>query len=250
VVEDAGARRRQSRRIAAAASATVAIFGLALGGWWVSSLPADHAAPGPARPAPHAAPATTTSLEVAFDWPAAPTFAADDLPQALSHYQRLAAERARDGHVHTVLGDILVALGRVSDAIASYQAATDNDPGNADLRVRLARLQCASRQWDACISSLRQALRAAADDPAIAYNLAVALQRKGADASALSEFARARTRRLDTSEVSLGEAISYDRLGRAAEALAAYDDYLRRAAGPRMPVVESRMAQLRQGATD
>jgi Flp pilus assembly protein TadD len=149
------------------------------------------------------------------------------------------------------LGRVQLQLGRTQEAIATLQAAADSS-GSARWqdRVLLARAQCTLARWDECIGTLRAARELAPEEPAISHNLGAALYRRGSYEAAVTEFQQARTLRASDPRALLGLAVSQDKAGRAGEALASYQEYLRLLpAAPAADKIRARVAALGPGTS-
>lgn len=97
------------------------------------------------------------------------------LPEAVASYDR-AIELQRDfAHAYTNRGEVQQTLGLLSDALASYERAISFDPGDAIAHYNRALIMQDRSQWDEVIRSYDASVRA---DPGFAdaqYNRAVAL---------------------------------------------------------------------------
>jgi Flp pilus assembly protein TadD len=229
-LEEPAVGAARSRRFAAVSATLAALFIVALAAlWWtgrdeapVAANPAGTSAGTPA-PASAAAGVEPEFMEVAG--PAPP--GREDLPKAYKYYLQTVTDRPNDVDARLMLGRIQLAMNRPQEAIGSFQAATDTEPGRSVVWAQLGRAQCALSRWDECIVSLRRARDLSQDDLAVAHNLGVALHRKGAEGAAVAEFERARALGPADPAVHLGLAVSHDRLGQAEDAIEAYQEYLR-----------------------
>jgi arylsulfatase A-like enzyme/Flp pilus assembly protein TadD len=131
---------------------------------------------------------------------------------------------------HTERGALLLALGRLDDALDTahhMQALSPRDPAGWQLEVAVL-----TRRGDAdgTERAARLGLDHRPDDPALLYGLGVALSARHADAEALDVFRRAKRAGSQARDLDLQLGLVAQRAGRLDDALQAWADY--RAAVP------------------
>jgi predicted O-linked N-acetylglucosamine transferase (SPINDLY family) len=143
--------------------------------------------------------------------------------RAASLLKRLAAAAPADAGVQRRLGNVLLAAGRVQEAIASYQAAIAIEPGSARAHNNLGQ---ALMRLHACQEAVASYQRAIALDPgyAIAHNnLGLALKQQGLTERALESYRHAADLAPQLAEAHFNAGEVLLELQRAAEALVCYD---------------------------
>jgi Flp pilus assembly protein TadD len=203
------------------------------------AVPAEVDAPAPATAAPAPAPrdpsaATGNTLELHRTGSAA--FSAGDFAGARKAYEQAIARNPEDADAQNNLGQTLVRLDKVSDAIAKFERAVVLAPTKSAFHFNLAQARGSLGQWDRAIPEYREAARLAPDDHTVRFSLATALQKKGDVAAAIPEYQRAIA--LNPGEpgfhLSLGQ--SLEQVGRTSEATREYETYIRLA--PTAPDVD------------
>lgn len=174
--------------------------------------------------------ATPQSEERAFLDPSgagALAYAAGDYAGALSRYEAAIERNPDDAESHSNLGQMLVRLNRVEEALPHFDRAIAILPQRWAYHFNRARALALLERWDEAIAGYRQAQQLFPDDYATAFNLAQTLHKKGDEAAAVEQYLRAIA--LDPSDATfrLALGISYERLQRRADAAAAYSEYLR-----------------------
>jgi tetratricopeptide (TPR) repeat protein len=242
---------QRSQRLMIITIVLVLVFGAVLLFLWYTGSP-ESSSSTPAATDATASGARTTgdTIEPEFlAWAGSSGGAPPELQNKLEEAKKVAAENSKDGNALLNLGRIQLQLGSGTDAIASFQSASDADPQSSEYRFALAQAQCGLARWDECINSLRDARKLAPENAAISHNLGVALHRRGVDDVAVDEFRKARELASGQPATVLGLAVSCDKLGRSADAVEAYREFLRLA--PASPVAEKirvRVSQLGSGA--
>lgn len=168
-----------------------------------------------------------------------------DFDAARASFEKALEKNASDPEALNGLGQALVRLGRISEAIPKFERAVVLQPEKWAYRFNLAHALAGLAQWDAAIVQYREAQRIFPDDYATQYNLAMALHKKGDEQAAIPEFEKAIS--LAPSEptfhVSLG--ISLEKAGRVREAIREYQAYLEMDPdAPDAPKVKAHVAAL------
>jgi tetratricopeptide (TPR) repeat protein len=244
---DPAAQAAQSRRFAMAAGIVLGAFVLAVGGLWItqaaepertttsSKPPADPLAARRAAPADASAPAQPADdegpnasrpfLDAAQKGTTA--YAAGDYAGSLERFEEAIKQNPNDAEALSNLGQVLVKLGRVTDAIPHLERATTLNPDRWAYRFNLARAQGLLQKWDESISSYRQAQSLFPDDYVTTFNLALALHKKGDDAAAVAEYKKAIALNPGEASFRMALAISFEALQQKQEAAGQYSEYLR-----------------------
>lgn len=214
--------------------------------------PASVAArPAPGRPAPApAARGRGTELpgEVPFIEPnraGSAAYAAGDFDRALESYQEAVARNPQDAESWSNLGQVLVRLNRIEEAIPAFERAIDLNDGRWAYHFNLGRAHGLAGRWQRAVDEYRAAQQLYPDDYAIAFNLGLALRKSGDEAGALAQFQKASA--LDPQEPTfqLSIAMAYDKLGQVENAAAAYRKTLELAPeAPEAPAIRARIDAL------
>lgn len=198
-----------------------------------SATPARPASGAPSRDAardvPNSNPASSLVSDPSFVDPA--HAGADSLPPgnvetARTTYEELLASQPNDPEVLNNLGQTLVRLGKVDDAIPRFERAAALAPDKWAYRFNLAYAAGQLLQWDRAATAYRQAAAISPTDRASQFNLALALHKKGADAAAIPEYEKAIV--LDPNDPSfrLALGMSLEKVGHISEAANAYRAFL------------------------
>lgn len=177
-------------------------------------------------------------------------YAAGDYETALTQYQAAIDRNPDDAESHSNLGQMLVRVKRVEEAIPHFDRAIAILPQRWAYHFNRARALALLERWDEAIAGYRHAQQLFPDDYATAFNLAQTLHRKGDETAAVQQYLRAIE--LDPSDPTfrLALGISYERLERRADAAAAYGEYLRLSPNaPDAEKVRARIAQLTTAET-
>jgi Flp pilus assembly protein TadD len=196
-------------------------------------VPVRKPAAARSAPASDAVPLATennSSESRAFLEPAASgalAYAAGDYEGALAQYRAAIERNPDDAESHSNLGQMLVRLERIEEALPHFDRAITLLPQRWTYHFNRARALALLERWDDAIAGYRQAQTIFPDDYATAFNLAQTLHRKGDESAAVQQYLRAIE--LDPSDATfrLALGISYERLEKRAEAAAAYSEYLR-----------------------
>jgi len=254
----------RSRRLQQITAAIVGVFVLAIGILWLRRDPApvDHSStaavtdPLAARrvaAAPQApAAARPPAEERTFFEPAAAgavAYSAGDYEAALARFQAAVQQNPRDAESWSNLGQVLVRLNRLPEAISALQKANTIVPDRWAYQFNLARAQGLAGNWKDAIAGYRRAQALLPDDYATTFNLALACHKSGDDATAVAEYEKAIRLAPEDPSFRMALAISLEKLGKGREAAAAYGEYLRLApAAPDADKVRTRIAELSASA--
>ena len=239
---DVRAEAARSKRMAKIAGTVLGSFVVALGALWiarggepevkVTAPPRDPlAARRQAPPAEVAeAPAAAPDSQRAFMDPAAKGTAAydsGDYQGALAQFEDAVKAHPQDPEAANNLGQVLVKLGRATEALPHFQRACSLNADKWSYRFNLARALGLLQRWEESIASYRQAQRLYPDDYVTTFNLALALHKKGDDAAAIEEYNKAIALNPGEASYRMALAISYEGLQKRQDAASAYNEYLR-----------------------
>jgi tetratricopeptide (TPR) repeat protein len=252
----AGASRRLPWGLAAGAAAVVvAVIA------WPSSGPAPARevsagtrTPG-ATPAESAAPPGTTdrSAEAArapvtredFARAGEAAYAQGQLDVALSAFEAAVAAFPGDGEARNNLGQLLVRLDRVPEALEHLEAAVAADGRKWAYRFNLARARGQGGDWAGAAADYRLASDLFPGDHVTLYNLGRALQRTGDEAGAAAALEQAVALAPEESSFLLTLAASYEKLSRLPDAIVVYRQFLEKEPGSSdAAAIRSRIAGL------
>lgn len=253
----------RSRTLARAAAIVAGSAALVLAGLWFARGPAPSSAP---------AFATATGdplmnrrrLEVArTDQAAAPkdegidrpfldpsskgavAYTAGDYATALAQFQQAIERNPQDAESLSNLGQVLVRLNRVDEAIPYFQRALAIVPDRWTYQFNLARALGLLGRMDESIAAYRRAQQLFPDDYVTAFNLALALHKRGDEAGAVEQYQKAITLQPEDASFRLALGNSLLRLDKRAEAAAAYEEYLRLSpSGPDADKVRAKIVEL------
>ena len=183
----------------------------------------------PARGVPNSSPTSSSVPDPPFIDPV--RAGADSLPPGNSEaarttYEELLANHPNDPEALNYLGQALVRLGKVDEAIPRFGRAVALAPDKWAYRFNLAYAAGQLLKWDQAATAYRQAATISPTDRASQFNLAMALHKNGADAAAIPEFEKAI--KLDPNEPSfhLSLGLSLEKVGHISEAANAYRTFL------------------------
>lgn len=247
----AAARSRRLQIISAAVSA-VALTGV--GAFWLTTpkIPTAAASPVTSGP-PHAASPATAPTPPPRDPHAfmdasaiaRESYAQGDFASALAQFEAAVARNPRDAEALNNLGQVLVRLGRTSDALPYFNRAIELNPDRWSYQFNRARAAGLLEQWHECIAGYRRAQQLFPGDYVTTYNLALALHKSGDEEGAVAEYGKAIELAPEDGPFRRALGISLERLKRNAEAAAAYTKYLELTPdAPDAPKVRERIAQL------
>ena len=241
-VVDPAAVAASSRRLARIGASVMVVGVMGVAGVWLLAPEAKTPVPtGPvvdplaarraAAHTPDVAPAPAPApAERPFMDPVGAVYESDqagDFGSALKHYQAAAARNPQDPEALSNLGQVLVRLGRVAEALPYFSKALELNPDRWTYQFNRARAEGLLEHWTECIAGYRRAQQLFPNDYATAYNLALALHRSGDDEGAVGEFEKAIALAPGDGTFHRALGISLERLNRKSEAAAAYADYLK-----------------------
>ena len=206
-VVDPAAVAASSRRLARIGASVMVVGVMGVAGVWLLAPEAKTSVPtGPVvdplaarraaahtpdvAPAPAPAPAERPFMDpvgAAYE-----SYQAGDFGSALKHYQEAAARNPQDPEALSNLGQVLVRLGRVAEALPYFSKALELNPDRWTYQFNRARAEGLLEHWTECIAGYRRAQQLFPNDYATAYNLALALHRSGDDEGAVGELRAAR----------------------------------------------------------
>jgi tetratricopeptide (TPR) repeat protein len=237
---------------AGAAAVVVAVIAWPSG----SPLPASAGTRTPgATPAIPAAPpgATDRSAEAArtpvtredFARAGEAAYAQGQLDVALSAFEAAVAAFPGDGEARNNLGQLLVRLGRVPEALGHLEAAVAADGRKWAYRFNLARARGQGGDWAGAAADYRLASDLFPGDHVTLYNLGRALQRTGDEAGAAAALEQAVALAPEDPSFLLPLAASYEKLSRLPDAVQAYRQFLEREPGSSdAAAIRARIARL------
>jgi tetratricopeptide (TPR) repeat protein len=248
----------QSRKLTRAAAILAGVFALTVIVLWFlrgpapSATPVAKTAPGDPltnrRPVQSAEPTAITQLERPFLDPSgrgATAYTAGDYASALNHYQDAIERNPQDAESLSNLGQVLVRMNRVEEALPYFQRALAILPDRWSYQFNLARALGLLGRMDAAIAAYRRAQQLFPDDYVTAFNLALALHKSGDDAAAVEQYQKAITLQPEDASFRLALGNSLLRLQKRAEAAAAYQEYLKLSpAAPDADTVRAKIAEL------
>jgi tetratricopeptide (TPR) repeat protein len=175
----------------------------------------------------------------------AAAYAAGDYATALAHYQEAVARNPHDAESLSNLGQVLVRMNRVEQAIPYFQRALAILPDRWSYQFNLARALGLLGRMDESIAAYRRAQQLFPDDYVTAFNLALSLHKAGDEAGAVEQYHKAIALQPDDASFRLALGNSLVRLDKRAEAAAAYQEYLRLSpSAPDADKVRAKIAEL------
>jgi Flp pilus assembly protein TadD len=154
-------------------------------------------------------------------------YAGGDYAAALAHYQAAVERNQDDAESWSNMGQVLVRLNRVKEAIPCFQRALALIPERWAYQFNLAHAQGLLGDWEQSVTAYRRAQELFPDDYVTTFNLALALHRKGDEAAAATEYRKAIFLQPEDASFRLALATSLERLQKPKEAAEAYAEYLR-----------------------
>jgi tetratricopeptide (TPR) repeat protein len=200
-----------------------------------AAVPLKSAPPAAAAPSePESQPAvvvpastnTVSPLVVDANRTGAAAYAKGDFEAARAAYEEALAKKADDADTLNNLGQVLVRLNRIAEAIPRFERAIVLAPDKAAFHFNLGFAVAQLSHWDRAIAEYREALKLFPTDYATQYNLAMALQKKGDHQSAIPEFEKAIALAPSESSFHLSLGMAFERVGRTADAVREYNAYL------------------------
>jgi Flp pilus assembly protein TadD len=256
---DPAAVARSSRRLIQISVGMAIAFAAIVAGLWITSPPADKAAPSrpPADPlaSRRQAPAPKAEEAIArpdedrsFVEPSAAggvSYSAGNLPGALAQFQDAVKKNPEDAESWSNLGQVLVKSGQAEEALPAFQRAIDLVPGRWAYRFNQARALGILGRLDESVDAYRAAQQLFPNDYATAFNLGLTLHKKGDEEAAVAEYKKAIELSPEEASFHMALALSYERLQKPVEAAAAYTEALKLSpSAPDADKVRARIAQL------
>lgn len=233
----AGWSRLADRRVHLIGGAlSLALLAIPSGIWMASGTTAAISATSEAEPSPLARAfkretprrligTPVVANEIAFlDSPAAGRreYDAGDYEAALAHFREQMAANPQDAEAHSNAGQVLIRLGRATEALPLLRDASELDPSRWAYRFNLARAEGLLGQWDKAAEDYAAASKLYPGDYATLFNFGQALHRAGREEEAVAQYRLAIQQKPDDSSFYLALGTSEEKLGHRAEAAAAY----------------------------
>jgi Flp pilus assembly protein TadD len=158
--------------------------------------------------------------------PRAATTPSADPAAARTAYEKTLVQRPDDAETLNKLGQTLVALGRIDEAVPRFERAAAVAPDKWLYQFNLAHAASQLLLWDQAVAAYRRARAIQPSDQATQFDLALALHKKGDDAAAIPEFEKAITLAPSDARAHLGLAIALERDGRMSDAIRSYRRFL------------------------
>jgi len=172
-------------------------------------------------------------------------YQAGDFEGALEKYEDAIARNPEDAEAQSNLGQVLVRLGRPSEALPHFDRAIALIQGRWAYHFNRARALKLLGRLDESIAAYRTVEQLLPDDYATIFNLGQTLHLKGDEGAAVQEYLKAIALSPDDGSFRLALGISLEKLKRRAEAAAAYGEYLRLSPqAPDADKIRARIAQL------
>ena len=252
----------QSRKLTRAAAILAGAFALVVIVLWFMRGPATSATPvaktapgdpltnrrqGPAQTA-EGTTAKDEGMERPFLDPSgkgATAYIAGDYRTALKHYEEAVTRNPQDAESLSNLGQVLVRMNRVEEALPYFQRALAIVPDRWSYQFNLARALGLLGRMNESIAAYRRAQQLFPDDYVTTFNLALALHKSGDDAAAVEQYQKAIALQPGDASFRLALGNSLLRLQKRAEAAAAYQEYLKLSpAAPDADTVRAKIAEL------
>ena len=144
------------------------------------------------------------------------------LDDAMASYRRALALKPDYAEAHYNLGIVLADLGRLDGALASYRQALALKPDDAQAHSNLGNVLKDLGRFDDALASCRQALALKPDDAQVHNNLGIVLKDLGRFDDAMASYRRALALKTDYAEAHYNLGIVLTDLGRLDDALASY----------------------------
>jgi tetratricopeptide (TPR) repeat protein len=149
-------------------------------------------------------------------------YAEGNLDGALEQFKATLEEHPDNTEALNNAGQVLVRLGRPSEALPLLSRAAALDPTRWQFRFNLARVQGLLGDWNRAAAEYAEASRLFPGDYATTFNLAQALHRAGREEEAVTIYREAINLQPDDASFHLALGISEEKLGHHAEAAGAY----------------------------
>jgi tetratricopeptide (TPR) repeat protein len=168
-----------------------------------------------------------------------------DLEGARALFSQAIEENPRDAESLNNLGQVLVRLGRVAEAIDHLDRAVALNDRKWSYRFNRARAAGLMGDWTRAVADYRVADALFPDDHVTLFNLSLALHQAGDDAAANGLLRRVAALAPEEPDVHYALGLSEERLGRSHEAAAAYRRYLAvQPSADNAPLVQARIEHL------
>jgi Flp pilus assembly protein TadD len=152
--------------------------------------------------------------------------AARNYPEAIVHYEAILKIDPDYAEVHNDVGVLLSNSGRIAEAIVHFQKALEIDPDDAEAENNLGLAYDRSGKAAEAATHLKKALEMKPDDPSIETNLGLALIHLDRSAEAVGFLRKAVPGIPDSPDVHYGLALALAKSGHPAEAIADYEKAL------------------------
>jgi len=149
-----------------------------------------------------------------------------DPAAAQTAYEKALVQRPDDAETLNKLGQVLVALGKIDEALPRFERAAAVAPDKWLYHFNQAHAASQLLLWDRAVAEYRRASALQAGDQATQFDLALALHKKGDEAAAIPEFEKAITLAPSDARAHLGLAIALERNGRMSDAIRSYKRFL------------------------
>ena len=153
-------------------------------------------------------------------------FASADFDAARASYEQALQRNPDDPEALNGLGQALVRLGKVSEALGKFERAVQAAPETWAYRFNLAHAVGQLGNWDRAATEYRAAAQLFPTDYATQYNLAMALHKKGDEQAAVPEFRKAIELAPSEPTFRLSLGISLEKLGKISDAIREYQAFL------------------------
>lgn len=153
-------------------------------------------------------------------------YAEGRVEDALDRFQAVLEDNPGDPEALNNVGQVLVRLGRASEALPYLEQATDRFPERWDFQFNLARALGEAGRWTDAVERYRVVAARRPDDDVTAFNLARALERAGQTPEAIAGYERAVQLAPNDPSFHLALALANERAGDLAAARRGYEGYL------------------------
>jgi Flp pilus assembly protein TadD len=149
-----------------------------------------------------------------------------DPAAAKTAYEKALAQRPDDAETLNKLGQVLVALGTIDEAMPRFERAAALAADKWVYQFNLGYTASQLLLWDRAVAGYRRARAIQPTDHATQFDLALALHKTGDEAAAIPEFEKAIALAPSDAKSHLGLAIALERNGRMADAVRSYRRFL------------------------
>jgi len=149
-----------------------------------------------------------------------------DFAAAKAAHEQALAKRPDDPETLNKLGEALVGLGNIDEAIPRFERAATLAPDRWAYHFNLAHAASQLLLWDRAVAEFRRAAVLSPTDFATQFDLALALHKKGDDNAAVTEFEKANKLGPGEAKVQVALAMSLEKVGRIPDAVRAYQRFL------------------------